>query len=598
VRLGLVAALLGSGAQSAWSVTLRWANTSNRIYVTGPGSTTLGGIKAALPNAPLTETAPGVWHLGANVLLEQGAELVLHGTGIGGDVNQLRLKSNNSTSANGIVWISADWGSIDIRSTSITSWDDAANGPDTQYGTYGRAYIRVRSSLDANGVTPHESRMDIVDSDIGYLGYNAAESYGLTWKVIGSQNNLFDKVNVYGDVQNSRIHHNYFGVYTYGAYGMNIQNNEVDNNIKYGLDPHDDSDSLVIEGNHSHHNGNHGIIASQRCNNLLIRNNISEFNTGNGIMLHRLCNDSLVEDNECYDNTDSGIAIFDTDGVIIQNNLVQGNGNAGIRLSVGSANNLIQNNEIWACAKYGFYLYKGTDAPRPGDDGRPENNVFIGNLVHDNGQEGIKISDGDNNRFEGNQFASNGSVLRFDRGIGNELDGNVIPSNVTVKTSGNSGFSAETIIRNQPSVRVQLDSYSTVTFEDENGAVFAPEEQGIATTLTPAGSALSLTTADIGTSSTVLTRALQVLPNGGNALVAVTVWGPVNSTSQQWIVEAGSASQSLAHTVGDLIPNNTYRVLKNGQQITQVTADGAGRAGFVDVPGTIALVEYKINLVP
>lgn len=28
-----------------------------------------------------------------------------------------------------------------------------------------------------------ECRMDIVNSELGYLGYNSAESYGLTWKV-------------------------------------------------------------------------------------------------------------------------------------------------------------------------------------------------------------------------------------------------------------------------------------------------------------------------------------------------------------------------------------------------------------------------------
>lgn len=30
-----------------------------------------------------------------------------------------------------------------------------------------------------------ESRMDIIDSEIGYLGYHESESYGLVWKVMG-----------------------------------------------------------------------------------------------------------------------------------------------------------------------------------------------------------------------------------------------------------------------------------------------------------------------------------------------------------------------------------------------------------------------------
>ena len=55
---------------------------------------------------------------------------------------------------------------IDISDTKIMSWDETVGGPDTEYATYQRAYIRARSSLDADGVTAHESRMDIANSDV------------------------------------------------------------------------------------------------------------------------------------------------------------------------------------------------------------------------------------------------------------------------------------------------------------------------------------------------------------------------------------------------------------------------------------------------
>ena len=148
--------------------------------------------------------------------------------------------------------------------------------------------------------------MDVTGSDIGYLGYYASESYGLTWKVSGSLNN----VRVYGNILNSRIHHNYFGVFTYGAYGMMISGSEFDHNVKYGLDPHDDSDYLTISSNSAHHNGDHGIICSQRCNNLVIRYNTSYNNAGHGIMLHRSVDNSLVEYNQVFDNEDTGIGRF------------------------------------------------------------------------------------------------------------------------------------------------------------------------------------------------------------------------------------------------------------------------------------------------
>src|SRR5688572_18945102 len=108
---------------------IRWASASNRIYVTGPGSATLSQIKAAQDQAPLEQVANGVWHLRANLIVEEGAQLVLHGTGAGGDVDELRLQSNNSGNSNPFIFISADWGSISIRSTLISSWDDAVDGP-------------------------------------------------------------------------------------------------------------------------------------------------------------------------------------------------------------------------------------------------------------------------------------------------------------------------------------------------------------------------------------------------------------------------------------------------------------------------------------
>ena len=596
--LGLISLLLCLDALPVWSVTLRWAGTSNRIYVTGPGSATLTDIKTALPKAPLTQTSPGLWQLRANIQIEQGGGLVLHGTAIGGDVDELRLQSNNSATANSYVNITADWGSIDLLNAKVTSWDDAAGGPDTEYASYGRAFIRVRSSLDANGVTAHESRLDVVNSEAAYLGFDNAESYGLVWKVIGSQNNLYNLVNVYGDIQNSRLHHNWFGAYTYGAFGMQIQNNEFDHNVKYGLDPHDDSDALLIEGNHSHHNGDHGIIASQRCDHIIIRNNLSEYNIGNGIMLHRSSDDGTIVNNTCQNNSDSGIALFDCQRTTVQNNACLANGQSGIRLSVGSADNLIENNELAGSPQYGVFLYQGSDPPHAGDDGRPKRNEFANNSIHNNAKEGVKLGDSDNNQFVGNQFAANGSILRFSRGVGNLLDGNEIPSGVNVKTEGNSSFAANTIVRNQPLLLVQVDPYSSVTFADDLGAVFDPDEAGLATTVAPNGSTLTLASVQIGTSSTVAPRNLAAVPNSGGALVEPTVWNLTGNLSKAWTTLAAASSQRLSYTVGDLAANQPYNVLKNGGFLIPLTSDSSGIVRFNDQANTPSSIQYQVVPAP
>ena len=209
---------------ASFAATFRWSAASNRIYVESGGSARLTDIKAALPAAPLdlVDVTNKIWLLRADLQVQDGCTLVLRGATVGGDVNQLRLQSvNAATNCTCVVSITADWGSLDIHSTKITSWDTMINAPDNNYLANGRAYIRVRSSLSANGITPLESRMDITNSEICYLGTDDSESYGLVWKVGGTHpnptNSIFDFVNVYGNVVNSYIHDNYFGLYTYGA---------------------------------------------------------------------------------------------------------------------------------------------------------------------------------------------------------------------------------------------------------------------------------------------------------------------------------------------------------------------------------------------
>lgn len=416
-----------SADASCTAEAVRWSTSTNRLYISGPVRCSLSDIRAIRGDkSPVNtvSTESGVWLLESNIVLQNGATLILHGTAIGGDVDELRLKSNNE--ANGIVYIRADWGNVDIRSTKVISWDTIANSVDTEYATYARSFIHVRSRLGGDGVTAFESRMDIIDSEIGYLGHYAAESYGLVWKVSGrGPSDLYDKVDVHGDIINSYIHHNYFGVYTYGAYGMVWRGNEMAYNVEYGFDPHDDSDFLVIENNNVHHNGNHGIICSKRCNDLVIRNNTSFANDGNGIMLHRDANDSLVVGNELYANSDTGIALFEARRNEIIGNNVHGN-KRGIRLSVGTEDNLIEDNQFIGNISEGIFFYRGSDVPVRGD-GRPKNNLFVGNTVADNGKYAMKLKESDYNRFEDNVFSGDGKGVYVYSGspVGNVFARNV-----------------------------------------------------------------------------------------------------------------------------------------------------------------------------
>ena len=71
------------------------------------------------------------------------------------------------------------------------SWDTSTNAPDEDE-TDGRSYISAVSEVITDDSQTcigrakkemGEARMDIEDSEMGYLGYHDSESYGLTWKV-------------------------------------------------------------------------------------------------------------------------------------------------------------------------------------------------------------------------------------------------------------------------------------------------------------------------------------------------------------------------------------------------------------------------------
>lgn len=334
--------------------------------------------------------------------------------------------------------------------------------------------------------------MDVINSEVCYLGSHNTEAYGLSWKVVdttavyippGSTNTLFELVNVYGDILNSHLHHNFFGMYSYGHHGGHWATNEVAYNIAYGFDPHDDSDHLVIEENNVHHNGWHGIIASKRCDNGIIRNNISWNNGldladphGNGIMLHRSCDNWIVENNTSFGNADSGIAIFGSDNIVVRNNVCLSNVNAGIRLSVEAEDCWVEGNEIGHVNRYGLYVYEGNDPPEDDDvasnAGRCQRNVFTNNFVHDYTSEAVKLQGSDENLFVGNTFVAPVSTFRFAQGTNNVMQDNVLPANSLVKLTGfNTNLSSVTLA-GQPQLSLQLDAFSAATFAADGGAVF------------------------------------------------------------------------------------------------------------------------------
>ncbi|CAM9570770.1 unnamed protein product, partial [Hapterophycus canaliculatus] len=238
------------------------------------------------------------------------------------------------------------------------------------------------------------------------------------------------------------IHHNFFGVYTYGELQGDWTNNKMHHNIQYGFDPHDDSDFLNIIGNTVYNNGNHGIIASKRCNNVIIRDN-EVYNGGQaGIFLHRSSDDAIVSGNIVYDNADAGLAMLESFGAQVTDNKFENN-LYGVRMSVGCAFNTIADNKILDSTKYNAFTYVGSDAPdtEEGKDGRSYENTYTGNTMS-GGVETIKLKDSDDMVFENNAFTGDDLVIRFDNCTETVLKGNTGLGNVELKVL-NTCFSSE-----------------------------------------------------------------------------------------------------------------------------------------------------------
>jgi parallel beta-helix repeat protein len=589
------------------SSTVSYDSSTNSITVAGAFTVTLSDIKTFLPSAPLDLVSSGVWLLRANLLVQKGARLLLKGTSGGGDVNELRLLSNNSGSLiTSVIYIEANYGRIEIDRTKIISWNQAANGPDTNHVTNDRAFLRAISALHSDGITKRESRMDILNSEIAYLGYDYNQrtsrgggSYGLSWRVGGSQPDRFDKVDVFGDILNSNIHHGYFGHYSFGIFGAQYAGNRIYGHALYGIDGHDDSDYMLVHDNETFDNGQHGIICSQRCDHWVIVDNHSHDNDKHGIMLHRQMTASRVENNDVHNNADSGIALFDSTGNLVRNNTLSANGH-GVRFSVEAADNFIVENTIDSNGS-GFRFFKGTDTPtNSGADGRPKRNLFLQNTLAGN-TEAIKLEEAYSNTFEKNEIAAGNGILSLKKGCANVFDGNVVAEGNSLALADGSCSSysppVDARVMNQNATRVQVANGSKVQFFSQIGAIFDFDgREDIATIYRTAGSELDLTTDSIGTSAVLLRkRDLGIAGMGSQSVSVVPVaWNLSGTERKEWSARTGSGTLNLGYALPNLAPNTSYRVRRNGVEQAILLSDAEGRLEFTGATGN-STVKFAVE---
>ena len=424
-------------------ISFRYSSTSQRIYLESADGLRGGcatptsvyeALGAASPLYPL-ET-PGEWMLDESLYVLDGIVLNVYGTEMGGDCDYLRLRSDAET----IVNVRAHGGSLDFMNTKVTSWDPSKAEVDSDWAD-GRSYISAISEVvldpaeTCEGAAKNnmgEARMDIENSEIAYLGYEAAESWGASWKLRGickdkSNIELYEGIGVYGNLLGSDVHHLYYGHYGYAQLYSLLSDNKIHDNEVYGFDPHDDSLNITISGNEVYSNFHHGIIFSKYCHNAVVTNNFVHHNGGVGIFPHYVSDNAIIAHNTVEQNGDSGIAFLESSGGLVYNNTVTNNVH-GIRFSVGSRNNVVSNNVFEDNQGYDVYQYAGNDAVAEVESGNPTKNVLFANRFSGN-VGGARLDDSVDTQFVSN-VVEDWASFEFGDSTNTLILGNTFPSDM------------------------------------------------------------------------------------------------------------------------------------------------------------------------
>eukprot|EP00903_Cladosiphon_okamuranus_P015200 g14050.t1 len=426
-RSGLASASAGSirlteCPEDAPEPSFDWENGGDQLYVRGEGAcVTPADIYNGMDDPPLvyhtaageeSSTETGIWLMTRDIFMETGTTLLLHDD-LG--CTELRIASSSTNHLH----LRGYGAYISLLRTKVTSWSVGNQAPDNgaKDGNSPRSYMSVISLMEhpsdtcegAASDSPGEARMDIINSEVAYLGWQAPESYGLTYKVRGfckdlSNPEVFDRVNVRGDIRFSDIHHNWFGLYTYGHQDGNWEHNLMHDSGYYGFDPHDDSDNLRIHDNTVWNNGNHGIIASKRCNDVSIQNNVVFDNAQHGIMLHRSSDMGIIRNNTVTGSGSACIAIFESFDIEISDNVCENNAE-GIRLSMGSSNNKIFDNVVTNTEGRSLWMYLGSDPVEASEatDGMCADNLWQNNRF-EKSSLGVVMKDTLRTQVIGNTF--------------------------------------------------------------------------------------------------------------------------------------------------------------------------------------------------
>jgi parallel beta-helix repeat protein len=401
--------LLASGYQNmnqANAACASYSSSSNTITVSC-STATIPQIAQEVNNSNVLKSlGSGQWLLRAILQVNDGAKLTISTP----DVVWLKV----SGSSTGLVI----YGKIDVTGSKITSWDTSTGAPipQTSSGSTPRAYINFRGS---EGGT-------ISGAEIAYIGYSSTGKRGLDLIGSGSSHDL----TITG---NSKVHDNWRGFYSNGAYNIVIENSEFYNNIDYAIDPHTGTHDMRVTNVDAHNNKGIAIICSGNCYNIIFEENTVHDNGGTGLFLSIATVNSKIRNNVVYNQPGNAFPV-------------------GISVSE-SRNNEVYGNKI-SDSLYGVTVHNPSP---PSSNGISSGNKIYDNSV-DNVQYGFRALASSDNTFASNTF---GTVTSNHYLIGNSATitiENQKFSNTTIRAMSGQN---DVTITNSGTIKIGSNTYST-----------------------------------------------------------------------------------------------------------------------------------------
>ena len=196
--------------------------------------------------------------------------------------------------------------------------------------------------------------------------------------------NGYDGVRVYNSSNvvvknNTGYGNNEYAIKAMYSKNVTIRDNVARNNERDGIHLHT-CENVLIEGNKAFDNGNNGIQVGPGLWN--------EYRSG--------CSNIVVRDNLVKGNENAGIVFFTTSNSEISNNIVEGNKNSGIIVRWTSNNNLVMENTVSKNNYSGIVVVESNQVN------------LTTNKIIDNGHSGIVFESSQNSKSSNNVIKNHG----------------------------------------------------------------------------------------------------------------------------------------------------------------------------------------------